>query len=77
MITLEPKGYFRRLFARLSASGKSPFHWQEALFEELLAGRCPIDVCVPTGLGKTSVMHVWLLALVWESQHRREVQIRK
>jgi CRISPR-associated endonuclease/helicase Cas3 len=74
MIALEPNGYFRRLFARLSASGKPPFYWQEALFEELLAGRCPNDVCVPTGLGKTSLMQVWLLALVWESQHRREVQ---
>ena len=58
--------YFRRLFVQWSGAGKPPYHWQEALFEELLSGRYPSDVCVPTGLGKTSVMHVWLLASVYE-----------
>ena len=41
-----------------------PFRWQSRLFELLLAGQPPAAVDVPTGLGKTSVMALWLIALV-------------
>ncbi len=38
--------------------------WQQELLEEwLLPGRLPQAVDIPTGLGKTSVMALWLLAL--------------
>ncbi|HEX8072052.1 MAG TPA: type I-U CRISPR-associated helicase/endonuclease Cas3 [Pyrinomonadaceae bacterium] len=40
-----------------------PFDWQERLFRKFLNGDFP-DACdVPTGLGKTSVMAIWLIAL--------------
>ena len=39
-----------------------PFPWQARLFEQLSAGDLPRAVDLPTGLGKTSVMALWLLA---------------
>lgn len=44
-------------------TGHSPFPWQERLFEEFLAGNIPSSCNLPTGMGKTSVIAVWLLAL--------------
>ena len=39
------------------------FPWQRRLFEEWLSiGKPPSAVDIPTGLGKTSVMAIWLLA---------------
>ena len=40
----------------------TPFRWQRRLFHELCQGRLPLAVDIPTGLGKTAVMVVWLLA---------------
>jgi len=39
-----------------------PFPWQERLFLEFAAGRMPSALDLPTGLGKTSVMAIWLIA---------------
>lgn len=40
-----------------------PFDWQERLFQKFLNGDFP-DACdVPTGMGKTSVVAIWLIAL--------------
>ena len=40
-----------------------PFPWQRRLFEECFSrGTLPPAVDIPTGLGKTAVMAVWLLA---------------
>ena len=36
--------------------------WQSRLYEWLLVGRIPDGIDLPTGLGKTSVMAIWLLA---------------
>lgn len=44
-------------------AGNPPFPWQTALFERMRAGDIPASCNLPTGLGKTSVIHVWLLAL--------------
>ena len=42
---------------------KPPFAWQRSLYERFLADKIP-DACdIPTGLGKTSVITIWLLAL--------------
>lgn len=41
----------------------SPFPWQIRLLHDLLAGRVPRALDLPTGLGKTSVMAIWLVAL--------------
>lgn len=43
-------------------TGNSPFPWQEALYQRLVAGDIPKRCDIPTGLGKTSVIACWLLA---------------
>ena len=41
-----------------------PMPWQEDLFHKHFAlGRIPQSCNLPTGLGKTSVMAIWLVAL--------------
>lgn len=45
-------------------TGNPPFPWQRALYERFVAGEFPKMCDLPTGLGKTSVIAVWLLALV-------------
>ena len=55
--TVDFEGSFKAL------TGNPPFEWQTRLFEEWLsAGNLPSVVDIPTGLGKTAVMAVWLLA---------------
>lgn len=44
-------------------TGNPPFPWQRALYERLVAGDFPSACDLPTGLGKTSVIALWLLAL--------------
>ena len=40
-----------------------PFPWQRRLFDQYLSkGELPAGVDIPTGLGKTAVMAIWLLA---------------
>ena len=44
-------------------TGYAPFPWQRRLFDEWMSdGKLPSAVDIPTGLGKTAVMVVWLLA---------------
>lgn len=54
---------FARRFEALT--GNVPFPWQQALFEHAFSGDfAQIRVChLPTGLGKTSIIAIWLLAL--------------
>jgi CRISPR-associated endonuclease/helicase Cas3 len=40
-----------------------PFPWQRALYARFAAGDIPQLVDLPTGLGKTSIVAIWLLAL--------------
>ncbi len=40
-----------------------PFRWQKRLLKRLLKESIPEIVDIPTGLGKTSVMALWLIAL--------------
>ena len=52
---------FRSAFAALTK--RPPFDWQVRLFEDYFSkGRLPRGIDVPTGLGKTSVMALWLIA---------------
>src|SRR3990172_4379277 len=44
-------------------TGHAPFPWQQALFGEFLQMRFPKTCDIPTGLGKTSIIAIWLLAL--------------
>ena len=46
-----------------SLTGHPHFPWQRRLFDEYLScGRLPQSIDIPTGLGKTTVMVLWLLA---------------
>jgi CRISPR-associated endonuclease/helicase Cas3 len=53
---------FNETFAALF-EGRTPFHWQRRLFEQFVQGRVPPICTLPTGLGKTSVIPIWLIAL--------------
>jgi len=53
---------FRELFEKVT--GHPPFPWQQALFAEFLQKQFRKTCDVPTGLGKTSIITIWFLALV-------------
>lgn len=44
-------------------TGHAPFPWQRALYARFVAGDLPKMCDLPTGLGKTSVIAIWLIAL--------------
>lgn len=54
-------------FAALT--GNKPFPWQRRLYKRFIGAESggvpdvPRSCCLPTGLGKTSVIAVWMLAL--------------
>jgi len=64
---------FPDAFAALT--GHDPLPWQVALFERLVNGLDNAPRCcdIPTGLGKTSVIAVWLVAL---GKHRDKIPRR-
>lgn len=45
-----------------SVTGYAPFCWQQRLYARLAAGDIPTRCDLPTGLGKTSVIPIWLVA---------------
>lgn len=49
--------------AFLALTGHIPFKWQKRLYERLASGNIPRCCDLPTGLGKTSVIPIWLIAL--------------
>ncbi len=58
---MDDRAFFDESFRALT--GNPPFPWQARLFREFISGRLPSAVDLPTGLGKTSVMAIWYLAL--------------
>jgi len=56
---------FAKLFQLLT--GHRPFPWQEALFARFASGDWAEikTIDIPTGLGKTSIMAIWLIALAY------------
>jgi CRISPR-associated endonuclease/helicase Cas3 len=66
---------FGKCFRQLT--GNDPFDWQRRLFQKFINGDFP-DACdVPTGLGKTSVMAIWLIALAYLLKERaRKIPLR-
>lgn len=58
---------FEESFKRLTG-GNNPFPWQSALHQRFLKGDFPQICDLPTGLGKTSVVAIWLIALANCSQ---------
>jgi CRISPR-associated endonuclease/helicase Cas3 len=45
-------------------TGNKPFPWQRALYQRFKDGELPESCNLPTGLGKTNVIAVWLIALL-------------
>ena len=60
----EPMSFerFNDLYRELTGHDEA-CRWQYRLFTDLEAGRFPTDIELPTGLGKTSIIALWLLAL--------------
>jgi CRISPR-associated endonuclease/helicase Cas3 len=44
-------------------TGNAPFPWQGELYRLFVAGRFPAACNLPTGLGKTAIIPIWLIAL--------------
>ena len=59
--------HFPTYFSALN-HGRTPFHWQQLLYDKFLDGEIPALIDLPTGTGKTSVMSIWLLALAGRQQ---------
>jgi CRISPR-associated helicase Cas3 len=58
---------FRGAFSALI--GDLPFPWQESLYTEWFSmGVFPASCNLPTGLGKTSVIAIWLIALAYHPE---------
>jgi CRISPR-associated endonuclease/helicase Cas3 len=51
-------------------TGYSPLRWQERLFSLLSSGQVPTSCHLPTGLGKTAVIPIWLVALAVRADER-------
>ncbi|MDD4651065.1 MAG: type I-U CRISPR-associated helicase/endonuclease Cas3 [Methanothrix sp.] len=60
-----PEIDFNECFKALAGlqESETPFPWQEKLFQEFVQKRFRSTCDIPTGLGKTAVIAVWLLAL--------------
>lgn len=52
---------FKPVFEALT--GHAPFPWQQRLFDRFTEGDIPSFCNLPTGLGKTNVIAIWLIAL--------------
>ncbi len=51
-----------------SLTGFLPMRWQERLFKRFVENDIPSLCDIPTGLGKTSVIVIWLLALIEQAE---------
>lgn len=61
--------------AYLAITGHPPFRWQTRLFERLIRGEVPQRCDLPTGLGKTSVIAIWLIALASQLAKERRPRL--
>ncbi len=62
-------------FFRLTAH--SPMRWQRRLFASFVEGSIPVALDLPTGLGKTSVMAIWLVARAFAGEDALKVIPRR
>lgn len=54
-----------------------PMRWQCRLFERFIENELPATCNIPTGLGKTSIVVVWLLALSEQASHSKVLLPRR
>jgi CRISPR-associated endonuclease/helicase Cas3 len=64
-IAMNASDFFCRAFAALT--DVTPLRWQERLYQQMLKGDLPSVCDLPTGLGKTMVIPIWLIALAKQS----------
>ncbi len=50
--------------------GREPFGWQRRLFDHFATRQIPLLCTLPTGMGKTSVIPIWLIALAHSANAR-------
>jgi len=71
--------YFSSGFQKLTKEGPKdgygPLHWQKRLFMQFCRNEVRRLCDLPTGLGKTSVIHIWLLALNWQRLEKLEERL--
>ncbi|CDM65512.1 type I-G CRISPR-associated helicase/endonuclease Cas3g [Pyrinomonas methylaliphatogenes] len=60
---------FDRIFKALT--GYNPLSWQKRLYEKLLSGDVPASIDLPTGIGKTSIIVIWLIAFAVQAITRK------
>ena len=65
---------FASMFQTLA--GHAPMRWQQRLYGEHFAkGELPSAISVPTGLGKTAVMAIWLVSLAEQMKARGKPEL--
>lgn len=65
---------FANMFQTLT--GHAPMRWQQRLYGEHFAkGELPSAISVPTGLGKTAVMAIWLVSLAEQMKARGKPEL--
>ena len=58
--------FFVKAFEALM--GFPPLRWQKRLFLRFVKNRIPNACSLPTGLGKTTVIPIWLIALAYQAE---------
>ncbi|MGH9340603.1 MAG: hypothetical protein ACRD1R_13675 [Acidobacteriota bacterium] len=53
-------------------TGYNPMRWQLRFFKRMLSGDVPQACNLPAGLGKTSVIPIWLIALASQRRYAQE-----
>jgi CRISPR-associated endonuclease/helicase Cas3 len=66
---------FHELTKDGSKDGYGPLRWQKRLFRQFCRNEVPNLCDLPTGLGKTSVIHIWLLALNRQILEKHEARL--
>jgi CRISPR-associated endonuclease/helicase Cas3 len=65
--------FFDTAFRALTGNG--PFPWQREFFSRLVAGEQPTACNIPTGLGKTAIIAIWLIGLAHSVKSNRAAKL--
>ena len=60
-----------------AATGYAPFPWQSRLYAKFTDGTYPTAANIPTGLGKTSVVAIWLIALAFHPELDEDERVHR
>lgn len=66
---------FQTLTRNGSRGGYTPLRWQQRLFARFCENDIPAVCDLPTGLGKTNVIHIWLLARRYRQALGKKTQL--